>query len=122
MTFEIPGKTFTAPAAADLSSYRYKGVYLDYGGKAAVPAAGAAIDGVLQNRPSVMGRSAVLMKNGLTKMIAAETITPGQDLSVDAQGAALVADSGERIVGRSVTGGDATELITVALGNDGSVA
>jgi hypothetical protein len=55
-------------------------------------------------------------------MIAAETITPGQDLSVDAQGAALVADSGERIVGRSVTGGDATELITVALGNDGSVA
>lgn len=121
MAYENPGKQITLPAAADLSALRYTGVVIDAAGRAAAPAAGGAIDGILQNKPSAVDRGATVMINGLSKAVAGAAVAAGADLAVTAAGKFITAVTTNRRVARAVTAATADlDIITVALSNNGT--
>jgi hypothetical protein len=98
MAFETPILDTTVLAAADLSSSQFCGVVINSSGQAALPAAGANIAGVVQNKPT-SGTAVELRVEGITKMKTGGTVAPGAYVKVDTSGQAVTAASGDKIVG-----------------------
>lgn len=121
MANEAPGFTYTKPAAGDLSALQFRGMVIDSNGRASQQtSAGGRIDGVLQNKPAAIDRSATLVKSGETKFVAGAAITRGADLAVDTSGRVVTAATGNRRVGVAMqAAGAAGDVIEVLLGNDG---
>ncbi len=110
-------------AGADFTAQQFLGVTLDANEQAVLPAAGAQIVGILQNKPDV-GQAATIWGPGATsKVVAGGAFDAGDDLSVDADGKFVEATSGQYIVGKAVTGAAAEEEIgTVFITQPGRVA
>lgn len=90
MAFEIPGQP-KAPltAAADLSAKQYRFVKLT--ADLAVNVCSGATDcpaGVLQDKPT-SGQAAEVMEFGITKLVAGGSISAGDRIKTDANGAAV---------------------------------
>lgn len=97
MSYEIPGFTFTLPAAGTL--VQYTGVQVNSSGQAAIAADNADIVGVVQNKPTV-GQAATIMVNGVTIMRVGEALVAGDNVAVDALGEAITAaTTGDTIIG-----------------------
>ena len=94
---------FSLEASADLTQFTF--VTIDSNGKAAASAAQAAADGVALNDPA-SGDATEVAYAGLTQVLAGESITQGEDVSVGTGSKAITAvgASGDAIVGRAVTG------------------
>ncbi len=87
----------TLLAAADLSEKQYRFVTIDSSGNAAVSTRGALSVGVLQNKPAALGRAAEIrvVSGTTTKVVAGGTVTAGQAVVSDANGAAVNASSAD---------------------------
>jgi hypothetical protein len=94
VAYDNPGRTITLPANADLSANQYYFVKANSSGNAVVAAAGDLVAGVLQNKPAAAGRAAAIMIDGVTKVIAGGTITPGASVESDSSGKAVAANAG----------------------------
>lgn len=105
MAWEIPGQTISLEAAADLSTKQFYFVKLDTNGRAALCA--AATDrpiGILQNKPSALGRMASVMVNGISKVIGGADLAKADQVGTDANGKAAAyvpgTDTTKYIVGQ----------------------
>jgi len=119
--FTVPG----ALAAADLSSNQFYCVYKNTTNNqyALCATDGMVFDGVLQNKPAAAGDAAEVMCLGVTKVIAAETLTAGDLWGVGSAGTAKIveatntgADTGDYVAGRVIEGAAATEYAVVTIG------
>lgn len=86
---------FDLPASADLSTKQYRFITIDSSGNAAVSSRGQLSCGVLQNAPAAATRAASVRPTGISKVVAGGTITAGQALVADANGAAVNASSAD---------------------------
>ena len=118
MAFEIPGRTITAVCgAASLTTHKHKFVKLHTDGTVILTA--AVTDrpyGILQNNPGV-GGEATIMREGVSKLVANESIAIGNVIGThdDGTGApyAFGADTTKFIVGVALSAADAGEVFTV---------
>ena len=78
-------------AAGDLSSDQFKFMTLATGTAALNTTAGAFVDGVLQDAPSVAGRAAAVAYDGITKVKAGAVVAIGAKIMSDATGRAITA-------------------------------
>jgi hypothetical protein len=98
MAYDIPGKSITLPAAADLSAAQYSFVKVDANGRAALCSVlGERADGVLQNKPNAIDQPAEILLiggGGVSKVKFSGTINPGTVITTDANGKAVAATTG----------------------------
>lgn len=86
MAYEIPVLPHSVYAGVDLRTSQYLALALDTTtGKAILPAAGAAIVGVLQNAPNI-NEEVALESKGITKLVVGAGCTPGIQVEVLATG------------------------------------
>lgn len=95
------GKTESLPAYGDLSAAQFHFVSIRGDGRIQRCGAGAAPDGVLQNKPAATDRAGCVMKGpGRTKVVAGAATTLGAYGASDANGHAVDAVTGDHIAGK----------------------
>lgn len=117
MAFELPKSTFTYEAGEDMStlaSYQHRFVKMASDGQVVrCDTDGEFAVGVLQNNPAADAAATVehVGGGGVTKIVAAEALTPGDFVGTDTQGRATVvqhtntgADLGDFALGLVVQG------------------
>lgn len=117
MAIEIPGQVVTLPASTDLSAFQFAFVTVNASGEAAMPAAGASVYGVLQNKPFT-GEAASIMTNGISKMVVpASTLSVGDLVATSTDGEPVPLSTGDYAVGRVVRGssGGAGRILSVQI-------
>jgi len=123
MSFEIPGQVITLEAGQDLSAKQYYFVSLASDGQVDPTGAGLGVDGVLQDDPAVAGYGALVMINGVSKVVAGAVITRGADVASDASGKAVASTSGDYIVGTALEAATADgDIIAVLITRAGRTA
>lgn len=121
MAWEQPGFSTSLVAAADLSTKQFRFVKLDSNGNVVVCAATTDKPvGVLQNNPANVGstgQEALVMVEGITKMVAGATIAVDDLIGTDANGAAAPyvpgTDTTKYIVGRALEAASSGETFTM---------
>jgi hypothetical protein len=115
MGYEIQGEIGSFDAAADLSSYQYRGVTLTSTG-VNLPSAGAQIIGILLNKPTALGRTASVRLIGpVERAILGGTITVGTSLKIAATGKFVAAAATDKAVALCLEAGADGEERTVML-------
>ncbi len=121
---QILGPLATAPAGSDLSASQYCGVNLNSSGQLALPSAGGAIIGVLQNDPDASGKAGTYQHSDITKMKLGGTVTAGDFVKVDSSGRAVTASAGDVAAGAAIgkcrTGGAINNYGEIQLFNLGA--
>lgn len=118
MAFEIPGPAFSLEAAADLSGKQFFLVKIDTSGNAAL-AGNGDLSMPLQNKP-LAGQAAELVDRGISKVSVGAAVTAGDLLASDVNGQAVLATTGEFIVGTAVlTAAGANEIISMRVHSSG---
>lgn len=112
--------TFSLEANADLSASQYCAVTaVNASGvaRAALPAAGGRIIGVLQNKPNAAGEPAsIAAAPATTPGVSAAAFTAADNLMVDAAGKFLLATSTNAIVAVAMeSAGGANQVVSVML-------
>jgi hypothetical protein len=98
MAYEIPGFSWTLPAAADFTGSQFRFVDVNSSAKAANPTANARAIAVRQNRCNT-DQAATLVTDGISIVEAGGPITAGADVSTDATGRATASAAGNRVLG-----------------------
>jgi len=116
MAVENIGQSFSLEANTDLSAAQYRFVQVINERIGVTLSSGNVSIGVLQNKPDALGQAATVWGTGsVSKVIAGENITAGDDIMSHTDGSARQATSGNRITGTSLTSGNTGELISVFL-------
>lgn len=105
-------------AAADLSSYQFRFVYLSAANKVTYcGTAGAAAIGVLCNKPAAAGRAADVTDRGIAKVEAGAAVAAGAAVMTDASGRAITAtNANAKVLGYAVNAASgAGSIIEVVL-------
>lgn len=89
-------------ASADLSASQYRYMVVNASGQLAAASAGAKADGILQDKPAAAGRAGSLGISGVSKVEAGAAFTAGDDLAVGTSGKAVLATTGDIVVGRAM--------------------
>jgi hypothetical protein len=101
----------TLEAGADLSAGQYRFVTLAADGQVDLTgSAGGTALGVLQNKPDAAGKAAVIRVVGVSKLVAAGTITPDDKLQSDASGDALAAATGDHVLAQALANADDNDV------------
>jgi hypothetical protein len=98
MAYEIPGFSWTLPAAADFTGSQFRFVDVNSSAKAANPTANARAIAVRQNRCNT-DQAATLVTDGISIVEAGGAITAGADVSTDATGRATASAATNRVLG-----------------------
>lgn len=98
MATQVPSGLTTKLAAASYASGQYRACVLDSNGQAAVPAAGARVYGIVQNKPTI-GQAAAIACRGKAKWEASAAIAAGANVSTANDGRARTAVTGDVIAG-----------------------
>lgn len=99
MAYEVPGFSFTLPAGVDLSASLFRGLATSTAGKVILPGAGAAIIGVLSNKPKA-DEAATVVNSGIVQMesgAAVPLLAGSTPVEVDAQGRCIPRAAGVRV-------------------------
>lgn len=119
MAYEIPGQMITLPSGSTLLATRqFTFVSVNGSGQAVSPTDGAAVIGVLQNKPTAVGQGASIMINGVSKIKAAgSTLASGDLCATSTSGRATAVGAGEYTIGRIVFGssGSTDRVLSVNL-------
>jgi len=107
--------SLTILANADLSTNQYSFVSRNSTNRIALTGAGLSADGVLYDKPSVAGRAAQVAISGVAKVLLGGTVAAGDEVTSDATGRAVVATTGDVILGVCTIGGAVTEIGSVQL-------
>lgn len=111
MAFEELLVNTTCSAAADLSAQQYRFVRLVGARQVNVVAAtGQRPFGVLQNKPE-LNQACTIGVGGVSKVEAGAAIAPGDAVTVDGTGRAVVAAGGARAFGEAIEGASAAGVI-----------
>jgi hypothetical protein len=113
MAYEESAVMITVPANGDLSASQFKFVAVNSSGRLVASGAGAGAIGVLQDDPRAAGRPGLVAIGGVVKVKAEGTIAAGAAVASDADGGAVVAASGNVILGTAMTGGVNGDIISV---------
>lgn len=112
MAYEIPGLAYTLQAGVDLSTSQYLAVAADTTtGFAELPAAGAAIAGVLQNNPAI-NQDAWVSRFSISKAVAGANLTAGIEVEVAATGKFIPLATGIA-VGYVLVGASTDQIATI---------
>jgi hypothetical protein len=100
MSFEESLRNITKTAGADLTTKQYLIMTLNGTGQVIVSGVGATNipTGVLQNNPPLLAAATIGM-DGVTKVKAGGVVTPGAQITSDANGQAVVATTGDHTIG-----------------------
>jgi len=117
MAIENPGQVYSIEADQDLRTAQYKFVRIDDGTGKLRLALGAVFAplGVLQNKPNVGQAATVWGLGSISKVVVADAITAGDDVTNGdngTQGAAVGPGSNRRIIGKALTAGNSEGAIT----------
>lgn len=119
MAYGIPVLDISLEAVADLQTNQYLFIVVDGDGLAALAGDGEPAIGVLQNKPGEAtdeeGEAASVRVYGVSKVVAGETIAPGEEVASDGNSKAKVAGSGDRVCGVALLGGDVDEIISILI-------
>lgn len=120
MSFEAPVLNFSLKAAADLSSLRFRAVYVDGSGNAIQQqVSGSYILGILQNKPTANQAAEIAMwsSGGVTKWTAGAAVPAGTIVTVDTSGRCIAWVTGASKLGYALTAaGAASDVISVCMG------
>ena len=109
-------QSISLEAGGDLSAGQFRFVEVASDGQVdLVAAAGGSAVGVLLNDPDAQGKAATVAYAGRVKVVAAGTIAAGDLVQSDGSGEALLAASGDYVLGKCLVGGAAGELVEVLL-------
>lgn len=98
MAFEEQLHSISVEVSADLSSKQYHFMTINSSGKLATAGVAVAIDGVLQDKPDQTNEAGTLGILGVTKVVAGEAITAGDDITPDSAGKGVVASTTGNVV------------------------
>ncbi|HZT29506.1 MAG TPA: capsid cement protein [Bryobacteraceae bacterium] len=122
MAYEQTLRTIAAPASADLSASQFCFVVVNSSGQLALPSAGGEADGILQDKPNAQGVQAELAVLGVSKVVVGTGgVTAGDLLATDANGKAVTAASGNKILGRALATGAAGVIIPALIQQKGKL-
>ena len=103
-------------AAADFTSAQHRFVSLDSNGDVALTAAGARMDGALENNPDIGQPATVMGPGSVAKVEASAAIASGADVASAANGQAVTSATGNYIAGPAMTAtGASGEIVSVWL-------
>lgn len=120
--YEIPGFSYTLPAASDLTGSQYRFVDINSSLQATTPTAGGRVVGVRQNKPNT-GQATTIVHGGISIVQGGEAITAGANVATAATGKAMTADEGDEVVGVAFTAcGADDEYMAVLLGTSSAVS
>ncbi len=115
---QISNLDITLLAAADLSAKQYCFVTIDSNGRAAVSTRGQLAAGVLQTKPNAIDRPGTVrcISGSTTKVKLGGSVTPGQAIVADANGAAVNASSADNnFMGIALETGASGDIIQMLL-------
>jgi hypothetical protein len=116
MSYDHSSHDFTLPAAADLSAKQYRFVTVDASGNAAVSTRGQLSAGILQDNPSASGRAARIRPYGVSKLVLGGSVTAGQAIVADANGAGVnAASSDNAYMAIALQGGSSGDIVAVLI-------
>ena len=122
MAYEIPGFSFPLPSGADFSSgAQFRFCDVSGTGKAVNPSAGGRVVGVRQNRPKA-DEATTIVGSGISIVEAGGAITVGALVATNAVGQALVATTGQAVVGRALETASGAGVQIAVLLTDGANA
>lgn len=108
-------------ATSSLATNQFSAVTLDTNGQIVLPAAGADIYGVLQDKPAA-GHAGEVRVLGVSKMVAgAAGVNAGDKVMVDASGHAVTATTGNFVVGIAEDTAASGQYTTVLLRPGGKI-
>lgn len=120
MALELPILLWTRITAVSYAAAQYRAAALNSSSRLALPAAGALIVGVVQNKPAI-GDDATVMSQGITLWEASAAIAAGAYVAAGADGRCATATTGQQRTGVCV---DATtgagQYAGILLGNFGA--
>ena len=119
MAHEMPGFSFTALAATDMTGKTGYGVVINNLNQVALAGASASIDGVIRYE-GLAGQAVTVVKTGEMGVILGGPVTMGDPLAVAAGGAFIKATTGMPIVAVSRRTGLIGEMHEVLLGYKGN--
>jgi len=106
-------------AAADLSGSQYRIVKVTADKQVNLgSSAGETVLGVLQNDPK-SGEAALVRTGGVSKVVAGGTLSAGDKVQTDANGAAITALTGDFTVGQVLIGAASGEIATILVSPSG---
>lgn len=113
-------RSITREAAGDLSADQFTFMAAQSDGEVdQVGSAGATAIGVLQNKPAAVGREAEVGVRGVTKVRAGASFAAGVKIQSDAAGLAILAASGDEVLGVSLEAAGASgEIVEMLLGSN----
>lgn len=107
---------FPLPASADLSAKQYRFITIDSSGNAAVSSRGALSAGILQDNPAAATRAARVRPSGISKVVIGGSVTAGQAIVSDANGAGVNASSADNAyMGFALTSGSSGDIIAMLI-------
>ena len=113
----------TFQAAADLSAAQYFLVKITAADTVNLAGDGELCVGVLQNKPSAAGDAATISRGGdVTKVSAGAAFAVGVKLAADANGQAVLATTGEEVIGISKEAATAQNEIVEMVQTHGGIA
>ncbi len=113
-------KSLSFEAGGDLSADQHKFVLQASGdGQVDLAGAGGLATGVLLNNPDTAGQAATVAYSGVAKVIAGGTVAPGDKITPDGSGLAVVAGAGDEVLGVCQNDALVNELAEVRLDNQG---
>lgn len=122
MALTEAGKCITLLAAADLSANQNAFVTVNSSGRAALAANGADAVGILTNDPDAAGRAATIQIDGVAKVkVGTGGLTAGDEVAADTNGVAIVAATGDAILGRALETAAAGAIARILLKTVGRV-
>jgi len=122
MAFEQTLRSIGVPASSDLSASQFCFMTVNASGQLALPAAGGDADGILQDKPNGQGIQGELAVFGVSKVVVgAGGVTAGDLLATDANGKAVTAAAGNKILGRALATGAAGVMIPAVIQQKGKL-
>jgi len=110
MATEQALRSVSYPANADLSAKQYFFVNINSSGKIVVAGDGARAIGVLQDKPAAADRAGAVAIFGQTKISLGGTVAVGDAVASDSAGEAVVAATGDAVLGTCIQGGADGEI------------
>lgn len=118
--YELPKVSITLVAAADMSKKRYTFGTVNTDGALVTPAAGKGAVGVIQT-PGIVSEPCNVMTTGVSFITMGGVLTPGDMISVGADGKGVKATAatesvpGTEVIGMCLVGGAADEIGSILL-------
>lgn len=122
MAYEQTLRTIGVPASADLSASQFCFMAVNSSGQLALPSAGSDADGILQDKPNAAAVEGELAVLGISKLVVGTAgVTAGDLLATDANGKAVTATTGNKILGRALATGAAGVVIPALIQQKGKL-